>query len=201
MLSMILTCLLAFNADVIETYQAKVIAISDGDTLKVLKNNKQVTIRLEAIDAPESKQAFGTKSKNALADLVYGKVVTVKRTGEDKYGRTLAFLMVGNESVNTKMIQNGMAWHFKKYNQDIELANFEEEARKTRTGLWIDPNPVSPWDFRAKGKSSATPNDGKYWLNTSSKTRHNSTCDNFMKTKSGRMCGPNEGKACGKCGG
>ena len=71
---------------VISTLTGKVIGVTDGDTIKVLVNRQSVIVRLEGIDAPESSQSFGTKSKQALSTIVLGKTVTVKKTGEDRYG-------------------------------------------------------------------------------------------------------------------
>jgi len=55
----------------------------------------QVKVRLDGIDAPEKNQSFGTKSKDALAGLVFGKTVTVQSKGTDRYGRTLGVISVG----------------------------------------------------------------------------------------------------------
>ncbi len=191
---------------VIEEITGKVIGVTDGDTIKVLVNKESITVRLEGIDAPESKQSFGNKSKQALSDIVFGKEVTIKKTGDDRYGRTLGVVMIGDVDANSKMIEDGWAWHFTKYNDEERLAELEEEARAEKRGLWADPNPLAPWEFRARKKSPETNPDSstsekKYWLNTSSNVRHNERCENFQKTKKGRLCEPTEGKACGICGG
>lgn len=191
---------------VVEEFTGKVIGVTDGDTVKVLVGKQAVTVRLEGIDAPEKNQSFGTKSKEALGKLVAGKTVTVKKTGTDKYGRTLGIVMVGDVDANAKLVEDGWAWHFKKYSSDEQLAKLEEAARKAKRGLWADAAPLAPWDFRARQKSpQVDPNGAKeqmsYWLNTSSGVRHNQRCEHFQNTKKGRPCGPNEGKACGICGG
>jgi len=192
---------------VLEELKGKVVAVTDGDTLKVLVNKETITVRLEGIDAPESKQSFGNKSKEALSEMVFGKTVTVKKTGTDKYKRTLGIVIVGDIDANAKMVENGWAWHFKKYNDEERLAKLEDAARKAKRGLWADEKPLAPWDYRARQKTpEVAPGDSKnekmsYWLNTSSGVRHNERCEHFKKTKNGRLCGPNEGKACGICGG
>jgi endonuclease YncB( thermonuclease family) len=171
-----------------------------------LVGKEQITIRLEGIDAPESNQSFGKKSKEALAALIFGKTVEVKKTGEDRYGRSLGFIFVDSMDVNAQMIEDGWAWHFKKYNDEQRLAALEEEARAEKRGLWADPNPLPPWEFRARKAAPKTEPDSsttekKYWLNISSNVRHNEKCENVQKTKKGRFCGADEGKACGICGG
>ena len=75
---------LAAPPKVVEEFSGKVIGVTDGDTIKVLVNKESVTVRLEGIDAPESGQSYGKKSKEALAEMVAGKTVTVKKTGTDK---------------------------------------------------------------------------------------------------------------------
>jgi micrococcal nuclease len=140
---------LVLTSFTIVEFTGKVIGITDGDTIIVLtKDNKQVKIRLEGIDCPESKQEFGQKAKQATSDLCFGKVVTIKKSGEDRYGRTLAFVYVGGVCVNKALLEKGMAWHYKKYNQDPELAKLEVVAREKRIGLWSMPNPVPPWERR-----------------------------------------------------
>lgn len=186
---------------VIDTLTGKVIGVTDGDTIKVLVNRQTVKVRLEGIDAPESSQSFGANSKLALSKMVFGKTVTVKKTGEDRYGRTLGIIMVGNVDANAKMIEDGWAWHFKKYNDEERLAKLELLARKAKSGLWADANPLPPWDYRARKRRPNNTPATKFWLNTSSNVRHNQNCEYFKNTKRGRICGPNDGKACGRCGG
>jgi|TARA_R110002095_G_scaffold153786_2_gene133618 endonuclease YncB( thermonuclease family) len=186
---------------VISTLTGKVIGVTDGDTIKVLVNRQSVIVRLEGIDAPESSQSFGTKSKQALSTIVLGKTVTVKKTGEDRYGRTLGIIMVGDLDANEKMIQDGWAWHYKKYNDEERLAKLELSARQAKRGLWTDSNPLPPWEYRARKKSPNNTPATMFWLNTSSNVRHNENCEYFKNTKRGRSCGPNDGKACGRCGG
>lgn len=195
---------LAAPPKVIEEFTGKVIGVTDGDTIKVLLNKETITIRLEGIDAPESKQSFGNKSKQALSDIVFGMEVTIRKTGDDRYGRTLGVVIVGDVDANAKMVEDGWAWHFEKYNDEERLAKLETEAREAKRGLWADTNPLAPWEYRARQKMPETkegdPN-ALYWLNTSSNVRHNERCEHFKKTKKGRLCKPTEGKACGICGG
>ncbi len=66
----------------------------------------------------------------------------------DRYGRTLRTVYVDGTSVNRELVRNGFAWHFKRYSKDKELDALEAQARRQRLGLWRDPHPVSPWEFR-----------------------------------------------------
>lgn len=185
----------------------KVVGVTDGDTVKVLVDRKTVTVRLEGIDAPESGQSFGRKAKDALAALVAGKEVRVEQTGTDQYGRALGTIFVGDVDVNAKLVEQGWAWHFKKYSSDIRLAKLEIDARDAKRGLWAEAKPLPPWEFRARQRAPvAEPSEDPganvaHWLNTSSGVRHNRRCQYFNNTKRGRYCGADEGRACGICGG
>ncbi len=57
---------------------------------------------------------------------------------------------MGNLNVNKELLRQGMAWHYKYFNKDEELAELEQEAREKKIGLWSQPNPIAPWDFRRK---------------------------------------------------
>ena len=60
-------------------FQAKVIYVTDGDTITVLNDAKEeIEIRLNGVDCPEQGQAFGNKAKNFTRDLVIDELVTIK---------------------------------------------------------------------------------------------------------------------------
>jgi micrococcal nuclease len=190
-----------------ERLTGKVVGVTDGDTVTLLVNQTPLKIRLYGIDAPETKQSYGNKSKQALASMVFGKVITLKKTGNDKYGRTLGIIHYRDTDVNAKMIEGGWAWHYKHYNDESRLASLETKAKEAKLGLWAESQPIAPWEFRrqprtpsATSKSPEIPSTG-YWLNLSSGVRHNSRCRNYKNTKRGRPCGPNDGRACGLCKG
>lgn len=134
----------------------KVIKVTDGDTVNVLtSDNETHKIRLSGIDAPEKKQAFGNRSKQALADLIDGKTVTVEYNKLDRYQRVIGKITFDGQDVNLRQIKLGLAWHYKKYEkeQDVEdrsiYADAEYLAQRDKLGLWLDQNPIAPWDFRA----------------------------------------------------
>lgn len=132
-----------------ETVVGKVVGVSDGDTITVLSpGRKDMRIRLEGIDAPESKQAYGSASKKSLSDLVFGKQVKVVITSTDDYGRKVANVYAGDTWINLAQVQRGMAWQYTHYSHDPRLRAAEVHARSQKAGLWQDKNPVPPWDFR-----------------------------------------------------
>jgi len=77
-----------------------------------------------------------------------GKAVKVQTTGKDRYGRTLGRVFVGETDVNVHLVRQGLAWWYRKYSDDPKLKAAEEAARRARRGLWADPSPVPPWDWR-----------------------------------------------------
>ncbi len=138
-----------------QTLNGRVVRVADGDTITVLdSSNTQHRIRLQGIDAPESHQAFGTQSKKNLSDLVFGKDVMVLYDKTDQYGRLVGKIMVNGQDVNLEQVKEGMAWHYKEYEreqspEDRELyARAEDEARAQHRGLWQDPNPIEPSQYR-----------------------------------------------------
>lgn len=146
----ILTLLALFGFIQEIKFNGKVVRIVDGDTIVVLNEKKQqVKIRLEGIDCPESNQDFGTRAKQATSDLCFGKQVCVVQSGTDRYGRVLANVYVDDVvCVNEELLRQGMAWHYKKYNKDLELAQLESTARSLKIGLWAMKMPVAPWEWR-----------------------------------------------------
>ncbi|EIE3169285.1 thermonuclease family protein [Escherichia coli] len=131
--------------------QGKVIRVLDGDTIEVLQDKKPVRIRLANIDAPEKKQAFGRWSTNQLKALLAGQSVTVSYTQTDRYGRIIGrvFTMNGTEA-SRFMVQSGAAWIYERYNVDESLPALQREAQEQKRGLWADPKPVPPWEWRHK---------------------------------------------------
>ena len=92
-------------------FPAKVTSIADGDTLTVLVDRQQIKVRLDGIDCPESGQAYGQKAKLATSQLAFGKTVTIQSTGTDRYGRTLAHVLLPEgRSLNRELVRQGYAW-------------------------------------------------------------------------------------------
>jgi endonuclease YncB( thermonuclease family) len=142
-----------------QTLTGRVVSVADGDTVTVLdSNDTQHRIRLEGIDAPESHQAFGEQSRQSLAEMVSGKEVKVNYQKTDQYGRLVGKILLDGKDINLEQVSAGMAWHYKFYEneqtpEDRELyAKAEETARSVRRGLWQDPNPVEPYQFRKEEK-------------------------------------------------
>lgn len=135
-----------------DSFMARVIGIKDGDTIEVLYQGKPLIIRLQNVDCPEKNQAFGSKARAFTSKLCMGKQVMVIGHERDFFKRLLATVMVNNQNLNELLVQAGMAWHFTKYDQSARLATMEKEARSKKMGLWADPKPSPPWEFRKSKK-------------------------------------------------
>jgi len=139
-----------------QTFSGKCVGVTDGDTINVLKDGKEIQIRLDGIDCPEKGQDFGSKAKRFTSNLVFGKNVEIYQKDIDKYGRTVARIIVNGKDVSLELVKAGLAWHYKEYSSDPELAKAENLARDNEDGLWGMTNPVAPWDFRHGNTSYST---------------------------------------------
>ena len=95
----------------------QVVSVGDGDTLRVRQGEKTITLRLGCIDAPESTQTpWGQQSANRLKQLLpAGQAVQMREIERDRYGRTVAELFLGNQSVNLIMVSEGQAVVYPQY--------------------------------------------------------------------------------------
>ena len=132
----------------------RVVGVHDGDTVTCLdESNQQQKVRLAEIDAPEIGQDYGKVSREVLAEMVFGKTVEVTEDGKDRYGRWIGHLSSNGVDVNRQMVATGNAWHYVDYSRDTSLAALQSQAQSQRLGLWAQPSPVAPWDFRKSGQN------------------------------------------------
>lgn len=149
-LALLISLLLFFNCSKNE-HSVQVIRIVDGDTIVVLKDGESVKIRLEGIDCPEKKQPYGQTAKEFTKKLCNNKRITLKIKEKDRYGRYIATVFLPNgSSLNEELISKGLAWHYKKYDDNPKLANLELQARGRKIGLWKNSNPIPPWVYRKR---------------------------------------------------
>ena len=168
--------------------EGKVINVHDGDTVTVLdQDNKKFNIRLHGIDAPELKQAFGAASQENLSRMVLGKRVTIHWSKVDKYRRTVGTIMLDGRDVNIEQVKAGLAWHFKKYQDEqtpeerVTYGAAEDAARAALLGLWKD-KPVAPSDFRQAVKAKRwgpPPPEGTIIGNRNSLKYHRPDCAGY----------------------
>lgn len=131
--------------------------VHDGDTLTVLVDRTQVRVRLIEIDAPELGQPFGKRSRQALAEICAGKVARVEDHGKDRYHRTLGGVTCDGVYANAELVRQGLAWVYVRYApKNSPLYRLEAAARAERRGLWAEPHPVAPWEWRRAGSGRAS---------------------------------------------
>jgi endonuclease YncB( thermonuclease family) len=132
----------------------RVVRVADGDTLSVLdRSNTQHKIRLHGIDTPERDQRYGKRAWDALSEMVDGREVGVVVLGQDSYGRTDGTVYLGERNINLAMVAAGHAWWYRYYApNDRPLQAAETAARDRQLGLWAEPDPVAPWDWRRQQK-------------------------------------------------
>jgi endonuclease YncB( thermonuclease family) len=150
-----------------EKWTGKVVGVSDGDTITVLRDKSPIKIRLHGVDAPEKAQPFGEKAKQFTSGLVFGKQVEVEVMAKDKYGRTVARIHVTTREgidhyddgthapvdvtrcLNEELLKAGLGWWYRQYSpKDKRLEQLEAEAKQGKRGLWADASPTPPWDWR-----------------------------------------------------
>ncbi len=175
------------------TISGRVVGVHDGDTLTLLDAGKhQTKIRLAEIDTPESAQPYGSRAKQALSDLVFGKMVQVDVRDIDRYGRTVGRVSVHGTDVNAALVAAGAAWVYRQYSKDPRLLALEAEARAAQRGLWALPEAqrIPPWEWRRTqregGAQAARP-----WRPAAAASAHITefSCDSKTTCSQMRSCG------------
>ena len=134
-------------------FTGRVVKVSDGESLTVLVRKREVRVRLEGIDAPERGQAYSKHSRQSLADICAAKDAVVADRGKDQQGRTIGGVTCAGVEASAEQVRRGMAWVFAPYVPlGSALYELETYARLRQLGLWADPEPVAPWDFRQQAK-------------------------------------------------
>lgn len=143
-----------------ETLSGRVVGVGSGDTVTVLATSKQqLEVRLAGIDAPDRKQPYWRQSKEALANLVLDRQVTVAVLKIDQYDRAVGHVSVDGERIGPALIAGGSAWVYRRFNDDPELLALEQQAEEQRLGLWALPESqrIPPWIWRRQSRSPYYP--------------------------------------------
>ena len=101
-----------------QVFTGKVVGITDGDTISVMRAGLAVRVRLEGIDCPENAQDFSNRAKQFTSAKAFGKTVTIEPRDTDRYGRTVARVVVDGEDLGLALVKAGLAWHYKQYSSD-----------------------------------------------------------------------------------
>lgn len=188
-------CLVASAAT--DRFTGKVVSVTDGDTIAVIRDGYATPVRLDGIDCPESGQPFSQRARRRVAELALRKIAEVRVTTTDIHQRLVARVLVDGVDLSTTLVREGLAWHFLRYSTDPELAAAEAAARAARVGIWSEPNPVAPWDWRhsapkapaarsapakpqlSEQEKEAAESLGLLHGNTSSRVFHTPNCKNY----------------------
>lgn len=185
-----LAALLAFGcapgpAAEVQQFTGRVVAVDDGDTVRVQRGQGDVRIRIFGIDAPEATQAYGPEAREAARRLLLNRTVVVSMKDVDQYGRIVATVSVDGTDIGPELLTAGAAWNYAQFSQDERYATLEGTARAARRGLWRDSNPTPPWLFRSsvragEGTTSGSPGAAGLHGNTRSLVFHAPGCDQYM---------------------
>ncbi len=142
-----------------KSYWCRVISISDGDTLTCTRLNirrSQTKLRFAYVDAPESSQTYGKESQRVVKTMIYKKLVRVKITDVDRYGRCVGVIYRYRRNVNEEMVKRGAAWVYEEYIRDKKqlkhMMALQDHARKHKKGLWKNSKPMRPSVYRKQSK-------------------------------------------------
>lgn len=154
------TTLLLFSTTALSaTLEASRVRVIDGDTLEVIPKNRQSErIRLLGIDAPESSQVYGKEATKTLEKCVASGKVKIQYRERDKYSRILGKVWSNGVDCNLYQVKIGSAWHYKYFQNQQPPADrtvyskAEDDAKRSKLGLWAYPNAMNPYDYRQKNK-------------------------------------------------
>lgn len=146
--------MLCLQLGMAQDIQGKVVAITDGDTFKLLtQDSTLIRVRLANIDCPERKQAFSKRAKQFASDAIFSKTVTLEVLSKDRYGRFIANVFYDDRrNLSKALLKAGLAWHYIKYSNDDSLQALEDKARTDQKGLWADAHAIAPWQWRSRKK-------------------------------------------------
>jgi len=145
--------LMGFQSKLIE---GVVTSVQDGDSMEVTINGKVVVVRINAIDCPEDGQGYSQKAKQYTILHTLNKKVKLEKITIDVHGRMIANVFLEDGSnLAQNLVAGGYAWHYTQYSNDAKLAELEKKARNKKLGLWIEANPMSPWEYKEKKKQAA----------------------------------------------
>lgn len=184
--AMVLCLALAEPAALPTPFRAKVLRVTDGDTLVVAYGDGSLTVRLDAIDAPEQGQPWGSPARHRLLAMTESRIVEVRPRDWD-HQRLVARVWVAGQDASLVLVAEGLAWHYRRFSSDAGLSAAEKAAREGEKGLWQDVQPIPPWEWRRNPEARgplrlAVPPAAKIGPlhgNTSSRKYHRPGCPNY----------------------
>lgn len=156
MFSRFLIFFLFFTASCINTHylSGEVVRIADGDTFTLLSGGQQHRIRLHGIDCPEKGQPYSRVATQLARDLLASGKVKVQRMDTDWYGRVVGIVLINDTiNLNERLLEAGLAWHYKSYDRNPEWAKLETIAKTAKRGLWEEEGAIAPWEWRKRQRT------------------------------------------------
>ena len=153
----IIVCLSLLLPSPLIAWEADGVAVTDGDSITILYENRRMDIELAGVDCPELDQPWGKQAQQLTSYLILGKRILIWPIRRDEKERIVSFVFSEEINVNKALLRTGLAWHDRTTFDDSLLKALEMEARIAEKGLWSDPNPIPPWEFR---KQRSLPDSG-----------------------------------------
>ena len=136
----------------------EVTGVHDGDTYTVKGLSENV--RIIGVDCPEvisnhisQNQELGVAIGDSVRALLKGNKVVLGLYGKDMYNRNLATVLVDGQDLASIILRKGWGWYLssklpasirKGYQKDRDF------AKSHKLGIWANPSPMNPKDFRKK---------------------------------------------------
>ena len=139
-------------------FSARTVSVVDSQTIRVLNGKRIVKVRLHGIDCPAKKQPYGKQAKKALRQFTFGKVVTIQEKTPGRKSPLVAVVLAQDgREVNRELVQAGWCWADENHSTDYSKEM--QEAREAKRGLWQDPDPIRPEDWRIAQQRRKRPQD------------------------------------------
>ncbi len=134
-------------------WTTRVNQVYEGDTINVSRRGFQSDILFFGIDCPEKDQPFGAQARAFVEKTLQNKTVDVIMAKQVRRNRPMGYVYVDGELLNEILIKKGLAWVDDEYCRKglcEKWRRMEKEARQSGIGLWSQPDPVPPWQWRQK---------------------------------------------------
>ena len=127
-----------------------VVAVQEGDTFTVQNGSSLYKVRLSDVDAPEKSQVFGRQARKFTEQMVLGRRVQVNVSLIDKHGRLIGEVITEDGRIlNEELVYAGFAWYYRvNPTKNERLQRLEHYAFTQKLGLWVEKEPIPPWEFR-----------------------------------------------------
>ena len=155
-------------------FPIEIIRVVDGDGFSAHAldgTNKDIEVRLFAVDAPEGRQKYGRESTDHLRNLTRQGRFWVEVKDQDQYGRVIGIVYKDGldlkNTLNYSMVRDGWAYWYSRYERErtetpdgdlviteprneLGLREAEAQAYMESKGVWVEPDLERPWDYKQR---------------------------------------------------